>query len=583
VVQAPGGRLVWCALRARAIAITVAALLLSAAPAMAAGDPIMPLSEVHAGMSCTGYSVIRGTDITTFDVRVDDVIDGDASGEGPRILIGVSGPAVDATGIGPGFSGSPIYCDGRNIGAISESIGEYGGDEALATPIETILGTPVDGPSEKPSAAKTATLAGARPLATPLTVTGVDPTLGKALQRAGQKVGRPILATPSGPLGTFPVQTLKPGSAVGVSYSSGDIQVGAIGTVAYTDGDMVWAFGHSFTGSGRRALFLQDAYVYRVIDNPLGLGDFGSTYKLASLGHTVGELTNDTNQAVTGRTGATPPTVPIRITANDLDTGKTLFYGIRAADESGIDLPEGASPAAFVSSLGVTQAASSLLEAPGRISGDVCFQVTLQELKKPVHFCNRYVSSLPADADFVGTANTIGALASTDVNDAVTKVDDYSGPPPHLKEVAVKMNLRRGEQRAFLRSVKLPATVRPGRRVKLRAKLRKVRGPMLTRTYRVRIPSELRPGRRKLKFFGSDVDFAEDSLFSDIVISDEDDDAGDEGPTTLKQLAASIKSVQRWDGVQVRDGLADSKRAFLDKSMRISGRASTTVRVLKKR
>jgi hypothetical protein len=570
-------------LRARAIAITAAALLLPAAPAMAAGDPVMPLAEVHAGMDCTGLSVIRGTDIASFDVHVDDVIDGDASGEGPRILIGVSGPAVDDTGIGPGFSGSPIYCGGRNIGAISESVGEYGGDVALATPIETILGTPIEGPREKPTAAQEAMLATARPLATPLTVTGVDQTLGKALQRAGQKVGRPILATPSGPLGTFPPQTLRPGSAVGVSYSSGDIQVGAIGTVAYTDADQVWAFGHSFTGSGRRALFLQDAYVYRVIDNPLGLGDFGSTYKLASLGHTVGELTNDTNQAVAGRTGAAPPAIPIRITANDLDTGKSLFYGIQAADESAIDLPEGASPASFVASLGVTQAASSLLEAPGRISGDACFQITLQELKKPIHFCNRYVSSLPADADFVGTANTIGALASTDVNDAVTKVDDYNGPPPHVKEVAVRMDLRRGEQRAFLRSVRLPKTVRPGQRVKLRAKLRKVRGPMLTRTYRVRIPSSLRPGKRKLKFSGADVDFAEDSLFSDIIISDEDDDAGDEGPTTLKKLAKAIKRVRRWDGVQVRSGLADPQRAFLDESMRISGRATTTVRVLKKR
>ena len=42
----------------------------------------MPLSEVHAGMDCTGRSVIRGTDIATFDVHIEDVIDGDASGEG---------------------------------------------------------------------------------------------------------------------------------------------------------------------------------------------------------------------------------------------------------------------------------------------------------------------------------------------------------------------------------------------------------------------------------------------------------------------------------------------------------------------
>ena len=51
----------------------------------------------------------------------------------------MSGPAVDETGIGPGFSGSPVICDGRNAGAISEGLGEYGNHVALATPIEEML------------------------------------------------------------------------------------------------------------------------------------------------------------------------------------------------------------------------------------------------------------------------------------------------------------------------------------------------------------------------------------------------------------------------------------------------------------
>src|SRR3954471_24285896 len=138
-------------MRARVLAATVVALLLPAAPAVA-GDPIMPLPDVHSGMRCTGYSVVRGTEISSFDVDIEDVIDGDASGEGPRLLIRVSGPAVDETGIGPGFSGSPIYCPDeqgteRNAGAISESLGQYGGDVVLATPIEAILGISPDAPS----------------------------------------------------------------------------------------------------------------------------------------------------------------------------------------------------------------------------------------------------------------------------------------------------------------------------------------------------------------------------------------------------------------------------------------------------
>ncbi len=132
------------------LAAAVAALLVPAAPALA-GDPTMPLWQVQAGMRCTGYSVIQGTAISSFDVEVLDVAAGEASGVG-NILVQVSGPAVDATGVGPGFSGSPIYCPdaagmSRNIGAISQSVNEYGGKIVLATSIEAILGTPVDVPA----------------------------------------------------------------------------------------------------------------------------------------------------------------------------------------------------------------------------------------------------------------------------------------------------------------------------------------------------------------------------------------------------------------------------------------------------
>ena len=124
-------------------------------------------------MRCTGLSVIRGTEISSFDVEIVDVIAAEPGLSGPRILIRVSGPAVDATGIGPGFSGSPVICDGRNAGAISEGLGDYGNDVALATPIEEMIR---DRPLPPPAAARRdpALLRAARPLAIPLTVSGLS-------------------------------------------------------------------------------------------------------------------------------------------------------------------------------------------------------------------------------------------------------------------------------------------------------------------------------------------------------------------------------------------------------------------------
>ena len=575
-------------MRARLLALTVAALLLPAAPAMA-GDPIMPLSDVREGMRCTGYSVVRGTTISSFDVEILDVVVGDATSQGPRLLVKVSGPAVDGSGVGPGFSGSPIYCaDGqgtpRNVGAISESLGEYGGEVVLATPIEAILGTGADAPAGRawPASAAAARrhralMARAKPLATPLTVTGLSAPLGRALERAGARRGRQLIAAPAGPLGSFPPQPMVPGAAVGVSYSSGDIQLGAIGTVAYADGDRVWAFGHPFEGAGARRLFLQDAYVYRVIDNPIAIPGAATTYKYASLGHTLGTISNDERDAVSGRTGSTTPSVPVRVYATDLDTGRTLTTGLRAADESRIGLPEGASPLTFLSPLAVTEAASGLLRsAPGRLSADVCAQITIAGLPRPVRFCNRYVSAFPADEDFVGTANTVAARASQDVFDALRQIDDYQGPPPHVREVAVRIDVRRGERRAFLRSVKLPERVRPGRTVRAKVTLRRVRGGLIRRSYRMRIPRGLRHGEQTLRFTGTDVDVADDGLLGGIIIDGIDDGAGDPGPRNLRALAKGIRGLQRWDGVRVGHG----ERAFRDAEVRISGRATTRVRVV---
>ncbi len=353
--------------------------------------------------------------------------------------------------------------------------------------------------------------------------------------------------------------------------------------------------GAAITWWPARRLFLQDAYVYRVIDNPVAIPDAASTYKYASLGHTLGTISNDERDAVAGRTGALPPSVPIRVYANDLDTGRREVTGLRAADESRIGLPEGASPLSFVGPLAVTEAAASLLRsAPGRLSADVCAQIKINRLERPARFCNRYVSAFPADEDFVGTANTVAARASSDVFDALAAIDDYQGPPPEIGELAVRIDLRRGEQRAFLRSVKLPRRVRAGQkvrarvrlprrvragqRVRARATLRLVRGSTIRRSYRVRIPRDLRRGERTLRFSGTDFDVADDGLLDAIIIDGFEDGSGEPGPANLRALARRIRSLHRYDGVRVRAG-GERTKAFRDRDLRISGSASARVRV----
>src|SRR3954469_13921875 len=332
-----------------------AALLCSvvATPARAA-DPIMPLRDVHKGMKCTGYSVIQGTDISSFDVEVIDVVAGDPGEQQPLILVRVSGPAVDATGIAEGFSGSPILCPAdqgvqRIAGAIAYSTADYGSKVVLATPIESILGQKVDPPARaRRGPAK-------RALRAPIAISGIAPALGDAFKAAARRDGRAISVAPYAPLASsFPVQTLTPGASLAVGLASGDVSAGAVGTVTYVDGDKVWGFAHPSAAVGRRDLLMQDAYVYTVIGNPVGTGDAISE-KLAAPGHDVGTLTADGPNGVAGRLGALPPRTPVRVLVRDGDTGHQEGVSTQVADESAVDMPSGTSGLSLIAPMALAQ------------------------------------------------------------------------------------------------------------------------------------------------------------------------------------------------------------------------------------
>ena len=577
-------------------AATVAAGLLPASTA-AAGDPIMALTDVQPGMQCTGYSVVQGTTISTFDVKVLDVVDGDPASDGPRILFEVSGPAIDATGIGPGFSGSPIYCpDGagtsRNIGAISQSIGEYGGKAGLATPIELMLANPTDPPRARDAgdgkaASPRAAAAirrmhreGTKDLASPLTISGVSPELGKAIEATGRKYGKPIIAVPAGPLGSFPVQELKPGSAVSVGYSGGDLRLGAIGTVAYTDAGRVWSFGHSFEAAGARNLLLQDAYVYRVVNEP-NAAFTGGSYKYAAAGHDVGTLSNDAFSAVVGTVGAMPRATMVRAIGTDHDTGVQKTVETNVADETDVDNPTGFSPLGAVAPLAIAQATGGTMKsAPGRMTGRMCLRITFAERpKRPARFCNRYVSSGIYDPFLGPLGNPIAFAAATDASSAFSLIEIYEGKAPHVANVHAEIETRRGERVAFLRRVEAPRRVKPGQAITLRVTMQRLRGGNFTKRYRVNVPGGVKPGRRTLRLRGFEQEFSEEDILALLFgLEDENGGGGGNGPARLNDLIESISSLGQWDGVQLRMG-GKTKRAFKDDDMLIVGGAETSVRV----
>lgn len=537
---------------ARATALVAGALATAfavAAPAAHAAEPIMPLGEVSKGMQCTTYSVISGVDVSSFAAEVVDVVAGDRASEAPRILVRFSGPAIEPTGVGPGFSGSPILCGGRVIGAISESVGEYGGLLALATPIESILGVPVDAPAASPAPAPR----NARVLATPISLAGVSTKVGALFSRAAKRGGKVLYAAPGAPRAAFfPQLPPRLGSSMAAGLSSGDVTAGAVGTVSYVDGDKVWAFGHPLDGAGKRALFLQDSYVYSVVNNPVA-GEATTTYKLAAPGHDIGILSSDGINAVAGRTGVLPPRIPMKVVARDQDTGRQRVLNLQLADESAIGMPTGSSALALVGSSAVAQAAATILGAtPARQTGEMCVRIAVAQRKKPLRFCNRYVTR-SSDGDEAGLG--AGAPMVADFVEAVTAVDEFNFANLTVTGVEVNMKVRRGLRQAFILDADGPTSVRRGRDARLRVKLQEVRGKARWRTVNVHVPKGMPTGDRLLALDGTPSDAAAglEVDLGELLFGAGGEEGGgvpdEAGPRTVAALAEAVASITRFDGV----------------------------------
>jgi hypothetical protein len=561
----------------RLLLAALAATLVAPAGANAA-DPIMPLDDVQPGMRCTGLTVVRGTAITSFDVEVLDVIDRERGRDAARILVRVWGPAVDATGLGPGFSGSPILCtdaDGvaRNIGAISETIGEYGGKTALATPIEAILAQPVQPPGAGP---RSTALIGARSLAGPLTIAGLRPSVAAMFTRAARKAGRPLITSAAAPRAAFPPQPLVPGAAVSVGLTSGDIYVGAIGTVTYADDVNVWLFGHGIDDVGRRSVFLQDASISAVVNNPIAMPDV-STYKLGSAGNDVGTVVADGPKAIAGLLGVPPPHYGLRVSARDLDTGRERVSFTRIADESDIGRPAGISPLGASATAAVAEIAAEVLGgAPARQSGEMCVAVTLRELRTPLRFCNTYAID--------GTVtNAFAGAAAQDMAAAITVIESYRFGTLHPSAIDVGMRVRRGLRQAFIVGVKGPGRARRGRRIAIRLKLRRTgTGARSFRTVHVRLPGDLEPGTRTIRLAGTAADIGSNpEEEGDVsVLFDETPGAEqDPGSESIDAVRSEFEDIGRYDGIVASIGDRPETDVYRDPTLRITGEVRTRVRI----
>ncbi|HEX4347378.1 MAG TPA: SpoIVB peptidase S55 domain-containing protein [Vicinamibacterales bacterium] len=497
---------------------TLAALLVAGAlgllalPRIQAAPATMPVSEIRPGMVGIGRTVFAGTKVEEFRANILGVVENVIGTQRNLILAKLEGGPLAETGVIAGMSGSPVYVDGRLIGAVSYALGSFSKEPiAGITPIdemtaETSLGAarpaaarihlefPVSQESlttafrkalnwNTPFAAhpEDARLVGAtrvggfgtevaammRPIATPLSMSGFQADVADAIGNTFRDQGFiPMAAGPAGSHGEMPYEgPLKPGDAIGVIFVDGDLQLGGTGTVTNVDGDRVYAFGHPMYNLGPTEFPMTRAYVYTVLPSLF------SSSKLSTTGEVIGTFTEDRPTAIAGRLGPAPRTVPITLTLESDRVPTHVFHFSVARDE-------------LFTPLMALSALQSTLLSYERQYGASTYAVSGTAVLKnhePITFTNLFSGTGQESPATTAAAYVMAPIASLVSND-YEKVD--------LDRIDLTFKATEEPQSAALQRVWVDdPRPRAGKSVPVKVLLRTYRGEDLVETVPIDIPA----------------------------------------------------------------------------------------------
>ena len=348
-------------IRAFLLAVAVTAFGWVRVPAVTS---LMPIDEVKPGMVGVGRTIFEGAEMKDFKVHILGVLKNVQAPQRNLILAKLEGGPLADTGVIAGMSGSPVYIDGRLVGAVSYSIGAFPKEPiAGITPIAEMIeatantsarrGTSAQARIELPVSperlaaairtnyarvasfadrpadvqafglpAATGSQMGAllRPIATPLVLSGMDSATSDLVGSMFREAGfTPMLSGGAGGDVSPETGPLRPGDPVGVSLLGGDSEMGATGTVTHIDGDRVYAFGHPFFNFGPTAFPLTRAHVYATLPSLM------SSFKIATMGEVIGTMQQDRATAIAGTLGKGPVVIPVTITLDNGRAAKRTF------------------------------------------------------------------------------------------------------------------------------------------------------------------------------------------------------------------------------------------------------------------
>jgi hypothetical protein len=486
------------------VLITALLCMLFPASIVRAEDDILPLKSVHAGMKGVGLSVFEGNTAEKFGVEVLGVL----TNTGPKrntILARLSERNLENTGVAAGMSGSPVYIDGKLVGAVAWSWAFSKTPIAGITPIEEmrdvknvrgpeLSGSPVfsrlrgrydltrllagkwsdlssvfeSSPEQKEEAGNPAM----HPANFPIVFSGFDPSSIERFRPIFSSLGFTCLSGSSGagPAGSRTESSggIEAGDAVAVQFIRGDLSVSAFGTVTERRGEDVLAFGHPIFDSGS-------------VDWPMAKADVVTTipslyfsFKVADIGPAIGRFVQDRSAGVLGRLGEPAQIIPVSVELDTSSRDPEVYHFDILKDKN-------------LSPMVLELATASFLESLEKAVGETTIRLDA-----------RFdLDGLPALSFQDVYAGKSGAGYSATLMSAILDVllDNPFGRAP-VRGVKLAFSSSEEEKTAYLRRVRLDKPKwHAGDRVPLRVYLRSRSGEDFSREFQLDIPEQAQPGK----------------------------------------------------------------------------------------
>ncbi len=458
--------------------------------------PIMPLEDVKAGMRGTAYTVFEGTKPEPMQVEVLGILRNMTGPKGDVILVRLHGEKPEYTGIVAGMSGSPVYIDGKLVGALAFRIGQFSKEPiAGITPIASMLeinaldSTPdqdaasakapaivparTGGPGEAVSIASVAQYL--QPIDTPLVFNGFNQ---ESIQRFSSDFAAagivPVMGAGSSDPSIKDPTPIAAGSSVAAVLVRGDMDISATCTVTYVDANRLLACGHPLMGSGQVEMPMTKSQVLATLPSP------SNSFKIATATETIGAFVQDRHTGIMGRFGKDAHMIPVTLTISGAAHPRSYHFEV---------LNNGRiTPVAMMSTV------YNAVQATNEYGEDTTFRVA-GSINVSGH------SRLTLDDMFAPTDNgqpTAASIAMA-VGERFSRIFQNPYQRPEITGVELNVNVIPERRFARLETARTDVTeARPGDEIVVETALRPYRGERIVRQIPIRIPTSAPRGTLRI-------------------------------------------------------------------------------------